>query len=168
MQNKRILKMIYSALLAALVLVSTQFIRVPLPFGYLNFGDCFVILSAFVIGGSYAIAASAVGAALADVLSGYVIYAPATLAIKALMVAVILLIQKLCKGTKHDIIRTALCAVAAELIMVAGYFLYDTAIYGLGGAVASLGGNILQGVLAVIGGVTLVMAFGHGRIIKYL
>lgn len=152
MKKDPIMKAVYAALFMAFVFVGTQFLRVPLPFGYFNLGDCFILLSAVIIGGAYAVVASALGAALADVLSGYVVYAPATAIIKSLMVLAMLAILQLCrnKSKKVQNVFTCVGAVVAELIMICGYFIYDTLVYGLAGAAASLLGNILQGSVAAV------------------
>lgn len=152
MKNKPILKAVYAALFMAFVFVGTQFIRVPLPFGYFNMGDCFILLSAVILGGAYAVVASALGAALADILSGYVVYAPATVIVKSLMVIAMIAMLRLCKnkGKRAQNILSCVGAVVSECIMICGYFIYDTIVYGFAGAVASLPGNILQGCAAVV------------------
>ncbi len=163
--NNKILKTVYSALFAALVFAGTQFIRIPLPFGYFNLGDCFILLSAFIIGGPYAIVASALGAVLADILSGYAIYSPATLIIKTLMV---IAVMRLCNNKKHKAKTQLLIigATVAELIMVCGYFIYDVIIYGFAGAVASVFGNSMQGVFAVIASVIVIKVLEHSGIMR--
>lgn len=152
MKSNAVMKAVYAALFMAFVFVGTSFLRVPLPLGYFNMGDCFILLSAVVIGGAYAVIASALGAALADVLSGYMIYAPATAMIKSLMVIVMLGVLHFCKNKSIKAINILLCvgAVVSELIMICGYFTYDTILYGLAGAAASLPGNILQGIAAAV------------------
>lgn len=162
--------MLYSALFAALIFAGTQFVRVPLPFGYFNLGDCFVLLCAELIGGPYAVIAAAIGAALSDVLSGYTIYAPATLIIKSLMVVVMMLVLKLDhsngKGIKLPILIAG--AVISELLMIGGYFITDIILYRVAGAVASLPGNILQGVAAVITSVLIIKILETGGLMRHI
>ncbi len=72
--------------LAALSCAATLTVAVPTPTGgYVNPGDAVVLLGAYVLGGGWGAAAGALGPALADLLGGYGIYAPATLVIKGLM-----------------------------------------------------------------------------------
>ena len=59
----------FTATFAALCCVCT-FIAVPLPFGYFNLGDVFVLLSAWLLGPVLGPLAAGVGTALADVLIG--------------------------------------------------------------------------------------------------
>ena len=78
--------LVWAALFTALTTVATMVIQVPSPTGgYLNAGDAIVLLSAFLLGPIWGAVAAGVGSALADILAGYAIYAPATLIIKALM-----------------------------------------------------------------------------------
>ncbi len=170
MKHSHTLKAVYAALFAALVFTGTQFLRIPLPFGYFNFGDCFVLLSAVILGGSYAILASAFGAALADVLSGYIVYAPATLLIKALMVVVMSIVSGSCgkKTKKKRIVFYSVGSVLAELVMTGGYFLCDTLLYGFTGAVASLPGNLLQSGAAVLASVAVMTVFEQSNLPKHI
>ena len=75
----------FTALFASLCCIGTVLIVVPLPAsGYFNAGDIFVLLSAWCLGPLFGSVASAVGSALADIVSGFAIYAPATFLIKGL------------------------------------------------------------------------------------
>ncbi len=152
MQRNKTFEITRTAVIAALVFVATQFIKVPLPFGYANMGDCFVILSGWVIGGGYGCVAAVAGSILADVISGYAIYVPASLIIKAIMSFVAYKgFQFAIKfsGKKRRMVLIII-AMIAELIMVTGYFLYEIILYEIGGAMVSLMGNILQGLVAVV------------------
>ncbi len=170
MKSNSVLKAVYSALFAALVFAGTQFLRIPLPFGYFNFGDCFILLSAALLGTPHAIFASAVGAGMADVLSGYIVYAPATLLIKSLMVVVMTITVRFGKNKekKRKIAAFAVGAALSELLMAGGYFICDWILYGLPGALASLGGNIVQGAAAVGAAIPLITAFEHSGRFKHI
>ena len=77
-------RLVFTALFAALCTVGTVVISIPLPFGYFNLGDVFVLLSAWLLGPLYGSIAAAVGSALADILLGFPVYAPATFLIKGI------------------------------------------------------------------------------------
>ncbi len=170
MRKKHTIKAVYSALFTALIFIGTQFIRIPLPLGYFNMGDCFILLSAVVIGGPYAIIASALGATLADILSGYIIYAPATIIIKSVMVIIMIASLKLGKnkGKKIQNILFLVGAILSEIIMMWGYFIYDTMIYSFTGAIATLPGSILQGISAVITSLIIVTVFERSGLLKHI
>ena len=87
MPSRTLHTLVLAALMAALCTLLTLVIRIPSPMGgYLNLGDCAVLLSAWLLGPAAGAAAAGLGSALADLL-GYPLYAPATLVIKALMAA---------------------------------------------------------------------------------
>ena len=151
-------KLAFTALFATLCCVSTLIVSVPLPNGYFNTGDVFVLLSGWFLGPIYGAAAAAVGSALADLWSGFALYAPATFFIKGLNAAlawlVAFFIKKVVKKDSLDFLSRMVGAIAGETVMVAGYFLFETILYGFAGGAAALVGNTLQGVccgtLAVI------------------
>ena len=82
-------KMVMASLLAALCCVATMVIKIPSPLkGYINLGDGVVLLSGWLLGAGYGFFAAGIGSALADVFSGYIIYAPVTFIVKAFMAVV--------------------------------------------------------------------------------
>ena len=88
MENQKVRKLVLSALMAALVYVATSIIQIPSPVnGYVNLGDCFVLLSGWLLGPWYGAAAAGIGSMLVDLLSGYGHYVPGTLIIKGLAAA---------------------------------------------------------------------------------
>lgn len=143
----KIRKIVQAALLAALCCVATLVIQVPSPMnGYVNLGDGFVLLSGFLLGPIYGGAAAGIGSMLADLISGYGVYAPATLIIKFLMAFCAGLILK----KKNTGILRALSGVVAEVIMILGYFGFACLLMGEGlGAAASIPGNAVQGVVGI-------------------
>lgn len=151
-------KLAFCALFATLCCVSTLIVTVPLPNGYFNTGDVFVLLSGWCLGPLYGAVAAAVGSALADLWSGFALYAPATFFIKGFNAAlawfVVLLIKKVIKKDSLDFISRIAGAIAGEMVMVLGYFLFEALLYGVAGGAVAFVGNTLQGVccgsLAVI------------------
>ena len=54
MKDQKVKKLVLSALMAALVYVATSIIQIPSPMsGYVNLGDCFVLLSGWLLGPWY-------------------------------------------------------------------------------------------------------------------
>ncbi len=148
----------FCALFATLSCISTLLITIPLPNGYFNLGDCFVLLSGWFLGPVYGVISAGVGSMLADLFSGFALYAPATLIIKALMAlcafALRHLLFKAIKKPSLVFIPCVISALVSEAIMLLGYFLFETILYGVAGASLSLMGNALQGgscaILAVL------------------
>lgn len=153
MQNKNIMKIVFTGLMAALICVSTALIAIPLPTGgFANLGDCFVIISGYMLGPIYGALASGIGAGLSDLLLGYGIYVPATFVIKAVMAVVVYFVTKTARNKSFGVQLsfTVLAAVVAELVMIGGYFVFEIFIYDTAGALADIFGNAVQGVFGCI------------------
>ena len=69
MTDQKLRKLVMAALFAALTTVMTMVIRIPSPMsGYVNLGDCAVLLSAWILGPGLGCAAAGIGSMLADLL----------------------------------------------------------------------------------------------------
>jgi len=141
-------------MMAALIFVATYFVKLPMAMtnGYVHLGDGFILLAASLLGWS-AVPAAAVGSMLADLLGGYAMYLLPTFVIKAGVAAVAVLALR----AKHEWLKV-LGLIAAEAVMVGGYFLTEWLIlrYGLAAAGASLLGNTMQGLSGVVIGLLLI------------
>lgn len=164
-ENKKtkemLLRICFAGVFAALICVATMMIRIPSPLGgYVNFGDCFILVAAWVTGPVCGFAAGGIGSALADLLSGYPHYIPGTFVIKGLIAAAAALIVRafLKKNAKLRLPGYVVGGIAGETIMVAGYYLYAAAALGKGflTALDSVPGNLAQGAFGVVLGVVLV------------
>lgn len=160
MANERNKKIIRAGMFTALVTVATMVVRIPSPTGgYINAGDALVVLAAFLLGPAWGAIAAACGSALADVLSGYAGYALATFVIKGLMALTAgAIISRAAKG-KTAVFRAIGGSVIAEIVMIAGYFIFTATIMGFGwGAAAEIPGNCVQGVFGAAAGTALYFA----------
>jgi uncharacterized membrane protein len=165
-------KSVTAALFAALTCVSTMVIQIPSPMqGYVNLGDSFVLLSGWLLGPAYGFGAAGIGSMLADLLTGYAHYAPATFLIKGLMAVIGAVIYRTAGKALPAYPRAArvLSGSAGEIFMVIGYFLYACLILGNGlAAAASIPGNLMQGLFGVVASVLLIEILGRtGLIRKY-
>lgn len=154
--NKKIetKKMVIAALFAAITLVATL-IKLPVPMtnGYVNLGDCVVLLCGWILGPAYGFIAAGLGSALTDLIYGYVVYIPATFIIKGLMALLAYYIFNYCgKNTFSRIIS----AFIAEVVMVSGYLVFEGFMYGFAGSVINIPGNAIQGVFGIIVGIFLI------------
>ena len=162
-------KIVLCALLTAIITVSTIVIQIPMPIsGYVNFGDVFVLTAAFILGAIYGAIAAGVGSMLADIITGYAIFAPATLIIKALMAIVAFYSMKMFKKTtKIKVFHYVISGVFAELIMVIGYFVYSALLMGEGlVAATSIPGNLIQGAVGVAVATIVMLALSKTKIIN--
>lgn len=161
--NTPIKKVAFTGLFIALVFVMTIIIRIPSPTGgYINIGDCAVLASGIILGPVYGTLAAGLGSAISDIVAGAMIYAPGTLIIKSIMALIAGLLYKKCKNNG----QLVLLLILSELIMVAGYYVYDALVLHLSGAdnvfLASLEevvGNSLQGAIGIIGAIMLKKLF---------
>ena len=159
MQDKtpKLLRLVMSGVLMSLACVATMVIQIPSPTnGYMNLGDCVVLLSGCLLGPVYGAVAGGVGSALADLLSGYAVYVPGTLVIKAVMAALAGILYR----RSRKLLPVG--AVLAELVMIVGYWLYDGFLMGsLAGSAAGIPSNIIQGLFGGVCGVALVAALSR-------
>ncbi|MFQ9514613.1 MAG: ECF transporter S component [Eubacterium sp.] len=159
--NKNLTKLILTALFAAMTCVATMVIKVSTvgTNGYVNIGDTIVLLSAWLIGGVYGGLAAGIGSCLADLISGYVTYVPGTFVIKFFMaIAAYFIYMVLKKINLHKIVAYVVSGVVAEVIMVGGYFLYESTLLGYGlAAVPSIGSNAIQGGTCLVLGLVAVL-----------
>ena len=133
---------VMAAAFAALACVATMVVKVPSPTGgYMNLGDTVVLLGGYLLGPAWGALAGSIGPALADVLLGSPIYAPATLVIKAGMAALAAACHQ-AFGKGRGPLGLAACGIVGELPMVVGYWLYDALLLGsAAGAAAGIPSN---------------------------
>lgn len=156
-------KLVLSSLIAALICAATSLIKLPTPLGYIHAGDAPVVLAAYLLSPTYGFLAAGIGSCLADVFSGYAVYAPVTFLIKGGMVLVIYWIQKLPVKSNKTLIRQILATLAAETVMVLGYYVFEGFLYGFGPALASVPFNVLQGLVGASVGILLVRVLKKSR-----
>lgn len=174
MKSKNIRDLTLAAVMAAMVCVGTMIVRIPSPAtgGFVNAGDIFVLLCAYMLGPVFGPLTAGIGSALADLLSGYPQYIPGTLFIKAAVALCAWLLFHLLRGLLPKnltvLARIAACLVG-EIVMVLGYFAYEAVLLGYGiGATGAILGNVMQGVAGVMGAVLLAELFDHNQVMKKL
>ncbi len=159
-------KIVMAAMLAALVCVATMIVKIPSPLkGYLNLGDCVVLLSGWILSPVYGFLAAGIGSALADLFSCYVTYAPATFLIKGIMALIAYFgfawFQKGLPALPSRIIS----GILAELFMVLGYLLFEGVLYGFAPSLVNIPANAIQGLAGLILGVVLIKIFEKSKIL---
>lgn len=159
MDMKKLNKLVLAAVLAAFTCVATMVIRIPSPMdGYVNLGDCIVLISGWVLGPVYGFCSAGIGSMMADIISGYPHYAPATLVIKGAVAICAALIPLVFRNRDKigGFIARLVSGAAGEAVMVLAYFGYEALLLGNGLAAASgIPGNIVQGVVGIITGMLI-------------
>ena len=160
-------KMVVAALMASLACVATMIIKIPSPLkGYLNLGDCIVLVCGWFLSPGYGFAAAGLGSALADLFSGYVVYVPATFVIKGLMALVAFYGFRMLHKKIGNLLSGILSGVAAEIVMVLGYFVFEGFLYGFVPSMVNILPNCVQGVAGIAIGVILLKLFEKSRLFK--
>lgn len=143
-----------TAMFSALVMTATAFIKIPAPLGYAHAGDAIVFLSACVLPGPLGFLAAAVGGALADLISGYAVWALPTAIIKALNVLPFFLVRFILKKNQKDtkILSVAVipAIVVSMAITVGGYYVADALLYDSAASLAEVPFNIMQALIGTV------------------
>lgn len=166
-------KLVLTALMASLILMATIFLKIPIPLstGYVHLGDGMIFLAVLLLGGRYGAAAAGIGSALADLFSGYAVWAPFTLVIKggmALLMGVTLATALKLHARKHKKDPTAptmllyLVSMAVAVVwMILGYYLAEGLLYGNWVApLLSMIWNVGQGVVGIVIAVLIAVPLG--------
>lgn len=160
-------KIVIAAMLAALTCIATMIIKIPSPLkGYLNLGDCVVLLSGWLLSPLYGFLAAGLGSGLADLISGYGVYVPATFIIKGVMAIAAYFGFRFLQNKVINISARIVSGIVAELIMVFGYYVFEGLLYGFGASLVNIPANAVQGVAGLIIGTILVKIFEKSKIIK--
>ncbi len=157
-------KIVMAALLAALCCIATMIIKIPSPLkGYLNLGDCIVLLAGWLLSPLYGFLAAGIGSALADIFSGYVTYAPATFVIKGLMALIACFGFRILRDKIGNLPSRIISGIVAEIIMILGYFVFEGFLYGFIPSIVNIPANAMQGIAGLIIGTILINVFEKNK-----
>ena len=140
MRRNHIKLMCLSGIFSALVFVVTAYLHIPTYNGYVHCGDGFIFIAACLLPTPYAVAVGALGALLADVLTGFAIWAPGSMVIKGLLALLFT-----CKSKRIVTARNLTMLLPAALVSAGGYYLYEALITGsLLASLAGIPGSLVQ------------------------
>lgn len=153
-------KLVLCALMTAIVflITFTPFLQIPSPMtqGYYNIGDAAIMIAAILLGRKVGFIAGGIGSLLADAVTGYYIYAPATLIVKGIEGYIIGAIANKKNGVPSRL-RQAVAVTAGGLEMVFGYFIYQATVIrminptlGMASIIADIPGNLVQGAISAV------------------
>lgn len=146
MKNEKVRNICLAGIFTAVVYVFTAYLHIPSHTGYTHVGDGFIYLAACLLPTPYAVFVGAAGALLADCLTGYAIWAPGSLVIKA---AAVLFFTS--KSSKIITPRNLLALIPASALCIGGYYVYEALITGNWVApAAGIPGYITQSVFSSI------------------
>lgn len=135
-------------ILMALTTVMTMIVQIPVvgAHGYVNMGDTVVLFSGLYLGKKHGALIGGVGSAMADLISGYGVYAPLTFVTKGLEGFICGLIAEKVPGKKGETIA----AVVGGIIMVSGYFVGEIFMFNLKTSIAAVPANTMQALFGVV------------------
>jgi len=123
----RVFNMVMMGLMTCLVIVSTMFIKIPIPMtqGYVHLGDSMIFLGVLILGKKNGSLAAGIGSAMGDILGGYAFWAPWTLVIKFIMAWILgVFVERFEK--KGEVFGM----VIAGIEMTVGYYIASSIMYG--------------------------------------
>ncbi len=140
--HEKLIQMVYAGLFAAMTALLTAVLHVPVGNGYVHCGDAMIYLSALLMPLPHAAFASAFGGMLADILSGYPVYAVPTFLIKGMLA---LCFSLICKKNQTPF-RQVLAVTVCGMISVLGYWVTAVILYGGWAAqfIGTVPGNCVQ------------------------
>lgn len=164
-RNTHTLYLVICALMVALTFVVTWLVNIPAAFilgagGNINLGDTVIFLAAAVLGPVGGAVAGGLGSMVADLVSGYVMYAPFTLIVKGLEGLLCGFLCRYAFGNLRPTVRRIIAMSLSVVLMIVGYFFAEIilqAIYGgetfaamLIMGLRTLPANLLQGVVSAV------------------
>ena len=160
MNDRKLKTLALTGILTSLIFVFTAYIHIPSFNGYVHIGDGILYLAATLLPTPYAMFAGGVGAVLADSLTGYAIWAPASFVIKIITVLFFSARGRYITGK-----RNLLALLPAALLCIGGYYLYEGLIFGnFISPLYGLFGNLMQAVFSSILFVAAGLAFDKAGI----
>lgn len=158
------------AVMTAVILIVTALVQIPTPaVGYIHLGDAPIFFTALAFGPGIGGIAAALGTALADIVSGYAHFAWLSFLVHGCQAALAGLIlfgrnnaissQQEAKLVSSALLtRIILAVVAGCAVVVAGYFLGEIPMVGVGQAVAEIPLNTVQSLVGGVLGILLYLA----------
>ncbi len=124
-QKIPVLQLCLTAVFMALICIATMVIQIPIPLGYAHLGDCMILLATYLLGPVAGMIASGIGSAMADILTGYAIWAIPTFLIKGIMPWVAFFFFR-----KKSKFSPYMGAIFCLLFMILGYVVAGCILYG--------------------------------------
>lgn len=144
MKFQKLRLMCITGVMTAVVFVFTAYFHIPSHTGYTHVGDAFIFLAACVLPLPYALFVGAGGALLADCLTGFALWAPASVIVKAATV--------LCFSYRSAHIiswRNILALIPSAALCIGGYYAYEAVITSnFSAPLAGIPGYITQSLLS--------------------
>lgn len=154
------------AMMAALVFIATYSLKVPSLHGYTHLGDCMIFISVLILGGKKGGIAGGIGASLADLIGGYMIWIVPTFFIKFVMACIMgLFVEKFLSNVKFNWV---IGACVGGLFQIIAYTVVKIPLFGMAYAIAGIYGLTLQTISGVIISILLISVLAKAKVINKL
>ena len=138
-RSYKVRRLTLTGVFSALIFVFTAYLHVPTGAGYTHAGDGLIYLAASILPFQYAAAAGAIGGGLADGLSGFVIWIPATILIK--MITAFFFSNR---GKTIITVRNILAVIPSLAVCVVGYSVYEGTVMARGFSAGAMAAAFAQ------------------------
>ena len=162
---KRITKI---AMMAAIIFVCTYTFKVPIAItgGYTHLGDCAIFAGVMILGRKDGTVAAAVGAALSDLLGGFLIWVLPTFVIKGVMAFVMgTVVEKVLPEKKGNWL---LGAILGGILQIIGYQLVKIVLISPAAALATIPTITAQTVAGIVIGAVVITVLQSSRVLERL
>lgn len=162
---KRITKI---AMMAAIIFVCTYTFKVPIAItgGYTHLGDCAIFAGVMILGRKDGTVAAAVGAALSDLLGGFLIWVIPTFVIKGVMAFVMgTVVEKVLPEKKGNWL---LGAILGGILQIIGYQLVKIVLISPAAALATIPTITAQTVAGIVIGAVVITVLQSSRVLERL
>ena len=162
---KRITKI---AMMAAIIFVCTYTLKVPIAItgGYTHLGDCAIFVGVMILGRKDGTVAAAVGAALSDLLGGFLIWVIPTFVIKGVMAFVMgTVVEKVLPEKKGN---WFLGAILGGILQIIGYQLVKIVLISPAAALATIPTITAQTVAGIVIGAVVITVLQSSRVLERL
>ena len=147
MKKTNVQRLVTAALFAALICIATMVFAIPLPGGgFANLGDCFVITGGILLGSPLGVLAAAIVIKGVMALAAYGIY--------------------VLRAKKVNAATSVLSSLAAEIIMIGGYYIYECFALGAKTAAIDVPGNCGQAAVGIIAAIIIMTVIRSNAYLK--
>ena len=156
------------AMMAAIIFVCTYTFKVPIAItgGYTHLGDCAIFAGVMILGRKDGTVAAAVGAALSDLLGGFLIWVIPTFVIKGVMAFVMgTVVEKVLPEKKGNWL---LGAILGGILQIIGYQLVKIVLISPAAALATIPTITAQTVAGIVIGAVVITVLQSSRVLERL
>jgi uncharacterized membrane protein len=161
--SQKTMDLIITAMLIALVFVSTFFLNIKLPIaangGLVHLGTAMLFIASILFGPKKAALAGAIGMGLFDIVGGWALWAPITIVARGLQGYIVGKIAWSKGRNGTSIAFNVIATIVSIPFMIAVYYIGEGILYGNWIApLASIPGDLVQNILGVIVAVPVCVA----------